>query len=554
MLPTRQPLTFRRVIVSSPSDVIAERRLVNSAVETVNAALEASKQSFRLRLYKWETDVPPGPHPQGGQGRIESQLSFDECDILIGIFWKRFGTPTLGSDSGTAREIELAYNSWEQRQRPFVMLFFSTMDYSLSSEEDCEQVMQVLGFKRKWQSRLLTADFNGPPDFERVLTKFLLIECLGNDTATSAFRSGLSCRAMCSPLNIRGEGLAERVGDLKLILGGPQPVSSVTELEIDVKLNTDLAWPVGGPGPVLVVDSVVGLPITIEGIRLDRNTVRFRGVRSTGGILTIVNLRVDALRLAIATPYAVTHLLAYIQLRDGIKEVPTADAVTTVALVRQGMNFTTSGAARFSKATGINSEIRETGGAAGVGGTFTIRFAEGFPSAFKNHAEEAGVSVHPIVQTATSGTRLMMALSNIPNGVAIYVATRDTTGPDGGANVKLVQTQAIVAEPDSSLRTSGFAALRTGRETPIAQLSIQDRTATAVWEWISVLPALLNAPRVVNLDVILVADPNAAEVGTAWITGSLAPLITHEQTLEIRSPLVPSFGIYQAAHLGFLVE
>lgn len=78
-----------QVLVSSPGDVIEERKFLSHAVDTVNSALEAAKKPRRLQLRKWETDVPPGLHREGGQGQIESKLHFADCDILIGILWKR---------------------------------------------------------------------------------------------------------------------------------------------------------------------------------------------------------------------------------------------------------------------------------------------------------------------------------------------------------------------------------------------------------------------------------------------------------------------------------
>ena len=42
----------------------------------------------------WETDAHPRLHPEGPQGLIDDILHPEDCDLLIGIFWKRFGTPT----------------------------------------------------------------------------------------------------------------------------------------------------------------------------------------------------------------------------------------------------------------------------------------------------------------------------------------------------------------------------------------------------------------------------------------------------------------------------
>ncbi|MFO1423549.1 MAG: DUF4062 domain-containing protein [Candidatus Competibacteraceae bacterium] len=43
---------------------------------------------------------------------IDGILRIDDCDALIGIFWKRFGKPTKSTGSGTEREFLTAYEAY----------------------------------------------------------------------------------------------------------------------------------------------------------------------------------------------------------------------------------------------------------------------------------------------------------------------------------------------------------------------------------------------------------------------------------------------------------
>lgn len=147
MVPAAIKMHNWQVLVSSPNDVRDERESLTRVVHTVNLALEKVGKPIRLQLRRWETDVPPGLNKEGGQGQIESALHFGECDILIGIFWKRFGTPVLGSLSGTEREIRLACEAWHSRGRPKLMVFFSTAPHQFRSPEEARQLVQVLEFK-----------------------------------------------------------------------------------------------------------------------------------------------------------------------------------------------------------------------------------------------------------------------------------------------------------------------------------------------------------------------------------------------------------------------
>ena len=60
----------------------------------------AADRNLLLELSRWETDAYPGFHAEGPQGLIDPILKIEDCDILLGIFWKRFGTPTKGCEVG----------------------------------------------------------------------------------------------------------------------------------------------------------------------------------------------------------------------------------------------------------------------------------------------------------------------------------------------------------------------------------------------------------------------------------------------------------------------
>jgi hypothetical protein len=81
-----------RIVVASPGDVQAERDALPAVVQELNSGI-ARERGLRFDLTRWETDAYPGFHPEGLQGLIDPILRIEDCDVLIGIFWKRFGTP-----------------------------------------------------------------------------------------------------------------------------------------------------------------------------------------------------------------------------------------------------------------------------------------------------------------------------------------------------------------------------------------------------------------------------------------------------------------------------
>jgi len=150
-----------RVVLASPSDVQPERDILPSVIEELNRGMGVVLD-VDLKLYRWETDAYPGFHPEGPQGLIDSILRIlidsilriDDCDVLIGIFWKRFGTPTHGADSGTEHEFRTAYKAWqeskEQPRRPHIMVYFKKAAYSPSSPEELDQWRKVLEFQKEF--------------------------------------------------------------------------------------------------------------------------------------------------------------------------------------------------------------------------------------------------------------------------------------------------------------------------------------------------------------------------------------------------------------------
>jgi len=100
---------------------------------------------------------------------------------LIGIFWKRFGTPLKGAASGTEHEIRLAHATRKAQDRPQIMLYFSQQPYTPRSREELKQWGKVLDFKKEFQKEGLLWTYQGPQAFAALLrrhvTDFLIDIC-----------------------------------------------------------------------------------------------------------------------------------------------------------------------------------------------------------------------------------------------------------------------------------------------------------------------------------------------------------------------------------------
>ena len=73
-----------------------ERDAVEKVTDDLNRLL-GHPNNFVIDVYRWEADSGPGFHPEGPQGKIDHDLGIAECDIMVAIFWARFGGSILSS-------------------------------------------------------------------------------------------------------------------------------------------------------------------------------------------------------------------------------------------------------------------------------------------------------------------------------------------------------------------------------------------------------------------------------------------------------------------------
>jgi len=154
-----------RVVIASPGDVKPEREIIPRVVEEVNRNI-ARPRGLRLEVYRWETDSYPGVHPEGPQGLIDPILKIEDCDILIGIFWRRFGTPVSNAKSGTEHEFRIAYEAWKKNKKPQIMVYFSQKPCTPKSKEETDQWGLVLQFKKEFPREGLWWDYKNKGEFE----------------------------------------------------------------------------------------------------------------------------------------------------------------------------------------------------------------------------------------------------------------------------------------------------------------------------------------------------------------------------------------------------
>ena len=146
-----------RVLIASPRDVAEERDIIRNQIYRWNA-IHTRDMKIVLIPVGWETDATPSLEERG-QAVINRQL-VDTCDLLIGTFWTRLGTPTPEAESGTVEEIERANNEGKR-----CIVYFSEQEISPSKIEQ-KQYKRLQRYKAALQAKGLTDNYTNTEEFK----------------------------------------------------------------------------------------------------------------------------------------------------------------------------------------------------------------------------------------------------------------------------------------------------------------------------------------------------------------------------------------------------
>ena len=172
--------TVLPVMIASPGDVSEERDITRQIIHDWND-INSEKSKIMLSAVGWDSHSSPelGARPQ----ELINQRVLRYCDILIGIFWTRLGTPTGKALSGTVEEIEEHVAAGKP-----AMIYFSSKPVSPESI-DAEQYKRVREARSNWQQRGLVETYDTLEQFRQKLSKQFQL-CLNKNQYINDF-----CRA-----------------------------------------------------------------------------------------------------------------------------------------------------------------------------------------------------------------------------------------------------------------------------------------------------------------------------------------------------------------------
>ena len=164
--------TIIPVMIASPGDVSEERNVIREVLHDWND-INAVASNTMLSPVGWDTHSSPelGARPQE---LINSRILKD-CDLLVGVFWTRLGTPTGKAESGTVEEIEEHIKAGKP-----AMIYFSSKPVAPESI-DSNQYAAVQEFKTRCRELGLVEQFDDTNEFKSKFSKQLQITLTKNE-------------------------------------------------------------------------------------------------------------------------------------------------------------------------------------------------------------------------------------------------------------------------------------------------------------------------------------------------------------------------------------
>lgn len=154
-------ITVYDILISCPSDVSEYVNLLEKQITTFNSFYGRSNDVI-VRCSYWMRDTYSefGDSPQ----ELVNKQIVDSSDMIVAVFWTRFGTETEHYGSGTEEEIERMLSMKKQ-----VFLYFLDKPVSLS-QVDFEQYAKIQQFMEKHKNEGI---FFSVPDEDALSKKFL---------------------------------------------------------------------------------------------------------------------------------------------------------------------------------------------------------------------------------------------------------------------------------------------------------------------------------------------------------------------------------------------
>ena len=149
----------KNIFIAGPSDTDEYKKIVKEVIESLNNIV---CQRIDVILYPKTGST----HFNPGVGRPQSRINpnVEDCDLFIGIFNKKYGSPTGDYKSGTEEEFMLAFSIYQDVQNPEIFLWFKKH----INEPRTKDYRKIMEFREKHRTQFYQLEFKNDLEFMKM--------------------------------------------------------------------------------------------------------------------------------------------------------------------------------------------------------------------------------------------------------------------------------------------------------------------------------------------------------------------------------------------------
>jgi len=183
-----------KLTLCGPKDVSKEIAIAQEVIDEWNLAHGEAK-GFWVKYQHWSTDSHPelGDRPQ----EVINRQLIDEADILVAVFWSRFGTPTGVAGSGTEEEIRRGARLGRK-----VMVYFSDLE-PIPADADQSQLERLWVFRQELLPAGLCWRFGSRDQFRKEFTRHLALKLNEFNEPESQIRESAPSQSIVGDNNVQ---------------------------------------------------------------------------------------------------------------------------------------------------------------------------------------------------------------------------------------------------------------------------------------------------------------------------------------------------------------
>jgi|SRR3989339_336572 len=179
-----------KVFIASPGDLVEERSLVDEVFAEINRYFVDSGISFRKEM--WEDAN------YYRQGRAQEQINnhgVNNCDVFVGLLWKRWGNPTGKYSSGFEEEYKITQKRIKNKEQVTCVMYFKQVELADVLKKDRDQFKKIQKFQVSLKA--FYKQFSTKDDFKKLLHDRLVgygVEVL---TKKAGVQESGECKSVC---------------------------------------------------------------------------------------------------------------------------------------------------------------------------------------------------------------------------------------------------------------------------------------------------------------------------------------------------------------------